>query len=171
MDNPQATLTTEDLAWLGGVIDGEGCIALNRRYRGKAVNYHPQIIISNTDPFMIDECARILQLLGVGHWVMWRKREGHANRRMMGHVAVSGYRRCQKALATLTSCTRGKRDQAQLLLEFIERRLSIGHTKHYTYSEIDERYFLKIRELKRKEAPETTRGGNRWVSEPDDGKI
>lgn len=171
MDNPQATLTTEDLAWLGGVIDGEGCIALNRRVRGNAVNYHPQIVISNTDPFMIEECGRILRLAGIGHWVMWRKREGDRNRRMMGHVAISGYRRCQKALGTLTSRVRGKRDQAELLLEFIERRLAIGHTKHKTYGATDEQYFLRIRELKRKEAPETLRGGSRWVSEPDDGKI
>ena len=72
MDNPQATLrtlTTEDLSWLGGVIDGEGCVSLYRRIRGKAVNFTPEINISNSDPFFIEEVAKILEMAEIGHWV------------------------------------------------------------------------------------------------------
>lgn len=182
MDDPQATLTKEDLAWLGGLIDGEGCIYLARRIRGKSkgdgknmtTNYKPGISIANSDPFIIEEAHRILTLAGLGHWIMWMNPRNHAGRpqtkRMMGSVQCVGFKRTQKALKILMPYVRAKRDQAQILLEFVERRLAIKPTSHNTYNEVDEEYHRRLHQLKEKGASETIRGG-RYQSFPDDGKI
>lgn len=175
MDNPQATrvldrtLTTEDLAWLGGVIDGEGCISLYRRIRGEAVNFMPEINVSNSDQWFIEECAKILEMAEIGHWVQWRKpQQNRASKKMMGCVVVRGFKRCEKALRILTPSIRAKKNQAVLLNEFVVGRLAIGPTKHNTYSEHDDEIYRELRILKKREAPETIRGGHRYHSPSGD---
>ncbi len=165
MDNQQATLTTEDLAWLGGIIDGEGCISLSVRTRkstinGSNKNYRPWIVISNSDPFTINECHRILNLAGIGHWITWRNPSGKDRRskRMMGMVEVTGYKRVQTALGKLTRFIRAKNDQAKTLSEYIEYRLSLPRIG--SYDQVDDGYYNRIKALKQKEAPETIRGSN-----------
>jgi len=173
MGNQQATLSTEDLGWLGGILDGEGCISLTRRPRAHGVmNYKPYVVISNSDPFLIEEIASLLRALGIGHWVQWRRpHRGTMAKKMMGIITVAGLRRCEKALALLTPYIRGKKREAELVAEWITRRLAINPGKNGTYSEKDDWYYTEIRRLKDKGAPETIRGGHRWASEPDDGKI
>ncbi len=173
MDNQQATLesrtlTTEDLAWLGGVIDGEGCISLYRRIRGKAVNFTPEIVISNSDPYFIEECAKILEMAEIGHWVQWRKPgKNRQSKKMMGCVITRGFKRTQRATTILIPYIRAKRDQAKLMLEFVEDRLACKQ-KCYSYTERDDEIYRELRILKNKEAPETIRGGYRYHSPTGD---
>lgn len=176
-DNPQATLTTEDLAWLGGLIDGEGCIYLSRRNRkrmkkgnaiGRLVNYRPGVLISNADPFIIEEAHRIIDLAGIGHWVTWSnpsKQENRRSQKMMGVVHCMGYKRCQAFLPIIIPYVRAKRDQAKVLLEYIDRRIEIKPTTHNSYGYEEDYYFNRLHELKQKEAPETIRGYRSFVNE------
>lgn len=175
MDNPQATLTIEDLAWLGGLIDGEGCIYITKRVRTQSnFSLLPGVLISNTDPFIIEEVSRILHLAGIGHWVGWsnpsNRKNGRPSKRMMGNIKCGGFKRTRHALEVLIPYIRAKKDQAILVEEFCERRLRIGYAAKNSYTEIDDSYYRRVRELKLKEAPTTVRGsrvlGDKIQSEP-----
>jgi len=51
-----------DLAWLAGIIDGEGSIFVmkqKRKDRERDTNYILRISIDSTDPFMAPECLKI----------------------------------------------------------------------------------------------------------------
>jgi len=166
MVNPQAiergsTLTTEDLAWLGGVIDGEGCISLTKRVRGKGrVNYKPIVVISNSDPDFVEEICRVLDMAKIGHWVTWMNSAGKKlSKRNVCNIMVSGFLRCQNALEILTPHIRAKKDQAELMSKYIEYRLSVTNNTGNSYSEKDDEIYAEMRNLKQKRAPETIRGG------------
>ena len=47
--------TSVDLAWLAGIVDGEGCLTVKR----------PRIIIANTEDSIIDTCKKILKDFGI----------------------------------------------------------------------------------------------------------
>lgn len=51
-----------ELAWLAGIIDGEGCIDLSRRSRARAVGYHMRVSVSNTDVRLVARCQQITGL-------------------------------------------------------------------------------------------------------------
>ncbi len=163
MDNPQATTTKEDLSWVGGIIDGEGCISLCKRNRKGTINYRPIILISNTDKRMIEEVSSILKKATIGHWVTWINpklpTKTRPSQRMMGSVNISGFQRCEHALSILIPYIRTKRNQATTILEYIRYRLAIGYTKHNTYCETDDRYYQILGAMKKVGAPETIRGG------------
>src|SRR5271154_4542172 len=77
MDNQHGTPTEAKLAWLTGIIEGEGSITLNVRrkeWKGwKGIGVDLQIQIVNTDGFIIEECAKILrQIIGTEPRIMER---------------------------------------------------------------------------------------------------
>lgn len=170
MDNQQATLTTEDLAWLGGVIDSDGCLSLSlRKRKSGSLQYRAEVVISNCDPFFIEEASRILGLAEIGHWIGWKKPHKKRPKRMMGEIRAAGFKRVRTALTVLTPFIRAKKDQAETLLSFVERRLGIGYAAKDSYGIVDEAYLERMKGLKTKGAPETIRG--RRIFAGEDSKI
>lgn len=57
---------TARLAWLAGILDGEGSFMLTRhRRKDRDPGYTPRISIANTEPLIIEECKDILTGLGI----------------------------------------------------------------------------------------------------------
>jgi hypothetical protein len=55
------TLTDEEIGWLGGIIDGEGCISLYKRPRkNNRFEWKISIVIANTN---LDMCKRVSKLI------------------------------------------------------------------------------------------------------------
>lgn len=59
---PLRPMTTEEVAWLGGLFDGEGCITLHTRPRS-GTTIHLRITLTNTSRAMVE---RVLAVTGVG---------------------------------------------------------------------------------------------------------
>jgi len=97
--------------------------------------------------------------------------------RAVGQINIFGLRRCEKLLRLLLPYLRVKKDQATCMLEWIERRLSIPThqaiaTRSTTYDEVDDRYYLRMAELKKAGVPQTTpKSYAVRHGAPDDGKI
>ncbi len=86
MGNPQE----RSLAWLGGIIDGEGSVTV-QAYMMKNSNLRltPFICINNNDDGIIKECQRILDEIGVKHH--WADRGDKVwIGRIDGEVAILG---------------------------------------------------------------------------------
>jgi hypothetical protein len=198
MGNPQATELT--LAFLAGLIEGEGCFSVHRRVRndgGRArkggdptLNYMAHIGISNSDTRMIEDVHQILVTVDVGHYVQWHGmglKKGGINPntgkmikavRAVGQINIFGMKRCQKFLPIIIPYLRYKLDQAVLMQAWIEYRLTIPYASAIskrlttTYGEYDEQVYRQMHELKSAGASTTTRESHTTrYGLPDDGKI
>lgn len=200
MGNQQTTNLELDLAFLAGLIEGEGCFSLHRRVRNDrrnlrkseqepVVNYASHIAISNSDYRVIEEVHEILSKLEVGHYIQWhgtglKKGAVHPvngkmvkSVRAVGQINIFGFRRSLKLLKVITPYLRIKKDQAECLTEWIERRLSIPCTKAMatrttTYDAVDDNYYKRMADLKQAGVSETTRQSYAVrFGELNDGKI
>ena len=69
-DNQQVTIPDTDLAWIAGIIDGDGNIQIsipkNKKTKsGRTINMW--IDITNSDPMIINKCISIFEAMGVKH--------------------------------------------------------------------------------------------------------
>lgn len=147
MDNQHGTPTATQLAWFAGILEGEGSITLNVRrkeWKGwKGIGIDLQIQIVNTDGYIVEECADILQgLIGTAPRLVERGRipdrtttDGtvwRQNRAMM-MVGVAKMAHIKIVLeATMPYMIGEKKARARLVLKFIERRQAAKgpQTKH-----------------------------------------
>lgn len=140
MDNQQTSLT--DLAWLAGIIDGEGWIGLSlaiddRSKTRRTVVVKTEIKINNTDREIIARCQRIWKQIGVNPYYREYKYKAKAYRKPVYEVATKHMTGVLKLIdATLPYLTGNKLERAKLMKEFIKSRQVAGTIKvpddHYT---------------------------------------
>lgn len=119
------------LWWLGGIIDGEGCITINWKYWKNRPPYYekkyflffPLIIITNTNRKLIEKCQEILQTFNIPFWITY-KEKGKGRRKPCWWVIIKGLKRCIKALNLLVPYIIAKQEEAKLVKRFCELRLS-----------------------------------------------
>lgn len=147
-----------DLHWLGGFFDGEGCISIcatKRPYLWMTVC----VRLVNTNEQAIERVSSILSRHHIAHHVAAVKASKLGNRPTK-HVHIAGFGRCKAALELLGPYFRVKKNEADLLLEFIASRQSGGRRAQYSEREID--IYVMLRQLhgqKLRESSETLRRG------------
>jgi len=150
------TISRVDLAWLAGLVDGEGCIALYRdtqRSRLRAA-----VVIANTDARIIAKISKILYEANIKYHYTLRKRKNFCL-----SITTIGFRSCKKLLEMVLPYLVGKKEQAKLMVEYLDYRIGLFQsttdqrraangwfvkTPEMQYGEIDEYYYNKMRELK-----------------------
>jgi len=139
------------LAWLAGIVDGEGCITMfyHREKNGKG-KYCPTVSIVNNDVTIINEAIKITRGLGANFHVQERRQtnpkwnNGFALiTRNMDYIKVT--------LEAILPYLIGKRDKAGLLLEYVNKRITSG--KHTPYDPLAEDYLKAIKQMGR-QSPE-----------------
>ena len=167
IDNQQERLF--DIGWLTAAIEGEGTLTIIKSYatwKGEPI-YIPTCRISNTKENFIRNVERICKENEIGVHVGNRK--PHGNRQIIWIARIQGLRRCLKLLDTIQKRMYIKKDNAEIMREFIEHRLSLPNkTPHGEY---EENLRIKIQSLNknggnknRKESSETIR----WTPEGDE---
>jgi hypothetical protein len=148
MDKTQRSLT-ERLAWLGGIIDGEGCFDTGRattphykqRLRKDGKPWWGEyrfarcgLDITNTDGEIIDECAAIFTELGLPFYLS-RKHHPRATRPCF-KLTVYGYKRLVRVLPHILPYLVGaKARQGALMLQLCEMRVAKGRNEIWTEDE------------------------------------
>jgi hypothetical protein len=127
MGNQQGTAT--ELAWLAGIWDGEGSfsLALQRQKRGgqqKYVTIAAQAYVGMTDHPTIERVAEILDRHGVGRHI--RTRSGGKRRRPLHVLQVVGLKRLSVFLPLILPYLVTKREQAEIVQEYVLSRLAKG---------------------------------------------
>ena len=150
-DNQQERL----LCWLGGIIDGEGCITINhnRLHRGtkrETLLFKPLIDIANTNKILIDTCQEVLRDNNIPFWVSYTaKNQRQFNRKENWHIRIEGIKRCIKALNIIIPYLIAKKTEANLVKEFCERRLceNKGNNKVKEYKDKDFELIYKVAKI------------------------
>lgn len=148
MDNQQERLF--DLGWLIGVIESEGSFTLCKSCRNKrGYRYTPLITMTNCDETMLDNYKRILSYLDIPFYVYKRRYISgvvKSNRPVIG-IITRGYKRVKKMLDIITPFMVSKKEQAEILLDFVNYRLGVHYKTPYGTKE--DSAYLKMKESHR----------------------
>ena len=147
----------DNIGWLVGILEGEGCFSLARGMKGKRY-FNVTVSIINTDILIISECKKIIDGITGGNCKI-RKHSKPSQFKQCYKLVVEGFDIVKKLLQVVTPYIIGnKKPEANLILDFVTRRININGNKkkrpHYTYE--DEKYILAYQALKN-ESVETIR--------------
>ncbi len=163
MDNQQRSLELR-LAWLGGIIDGEGTISFASKFShsSRQNNYHfrPYVSITNSDMTMVEEIKSILDEIGCGYYI---RSAGNPSKRKENwkeytQVYAEGMRRLHRLLPILIPYLVSKRRQAEAVLQYIESRFTGEHKEPVRDDQLQ--LVLRVKQLNHRgvlNRPETVR--------------
>lgn len=130
-ENPTAeSISRKDVwtAWLGGLIDGEGCICAipwkqtNPAYRFKR-SLRVSVTIHNTHPLIIKRATEVLLDLGVKFCLTVSGKKGC---KQGASVVIVGNGRVTKLLTLVLPYLTAKRRRAELVLDLLAYRESLA---------------------------------------------
>lgn len=120
-------LKPAEAAWLAGFIDADGCIRLSKGMKNMKKDQHsliPQVMVHNTCVMTLNRAATLLERI-VPVTTSEKKRISLKHSRMRS-ILVLGMKRCEPVLRTLIPFLITKKLEAEILLQFIERRKTRG---------------------------------------------
>ncbi len=137
-DNQHATLR---LAWLAGIIDGEGSLMIPRYHRNGNPRYGYRVSISNTNVSIINRCKEILDVLQIKYCNYTQDRGKDGLRRKITHqIHITNKKGILITLENIIPLLVGKKKQAELLYKFLNDWESIDKKNAYlVFRELNER--------------------------------
>lgn len=134
-----------DLGWLIGAIDSDGSYILAKQYhhKSKVLYFFPSIEIANDSEEFITNCARIIKdQFNVGVYISPRLRK---NGKIGYKVSLRGMKRLYKSLPVIAVNEVAKKKQANLLLEYVNNRMTVN--RGTPVSDRDIEIAIALREL------------------------
>jgi hypothetical protein len=109
-----------DLAWLAGVIDGEGCFSICSVNRKDADNPSPSayLSITNSNDLLLKRCRQIFDELNI-KYLFNDPKNGHPQGRRVMRIRVKNYSSLRRLIELIFPFLIGKADQAKVMLEFV----------------------------------------------------
>lgn len=127
-----------DLGWLIGVINSDGSYILSKQYhhKSKVLYFFPSIEISNDSEILIANCDRIIkEQFKVGVYINSRVRKKTGK---IGYKAsLRGMKRLYKSLPIIAKHEVAKKEQAELLLEYVNNRMTINRGTPVTDRDVE----------------------------------
>lgn len=114
----------KELAWLGGIWDGEGSISFQttRRNNGNLVIV-PFLSVTNTDKEIIAEIKRILDKIKIGYKENWIVDKANPDHLMRCNIRVDKFARAKALVGMIYPYLKStKRHNAEVVLEFVKER-------------------------------------------------
>jgi hypothetical protein len=126
-----------DLAWLAGIIDGEGSLVIFLRKNLSSSNREvitpsANLTITNTNRAIIEKCVGILVELDIKITLINPKLRA---KRPQRRVNIRNYSSLEKLLVAVMPFLVGKTEQAALMLDFVRRA-----SKRTAFRATDERH-------------------------------
>jgi len=117
-----------DIAWLAGIVDGEGCFAVKRpikrksgKRQGSVTSYQLWMVICNTSRAMIERVVRVLAAAGVHHQPVRRVWKGKKATRWQFWIHVARKQDLLRLTEILLPHLTAKRDEAEIVLWYLKR--------------------------------------------------
>ena len=129
-----------DLAWLAGVIDGEGCFSIYG-VKGKDVdNPSPAayLSITNSNDLLLQRCRQIFDELNI-KYLYHDPKNGHQQGRKVMRIRVKNYSSLRRLIELILPFLIGKADQANVMLEFVTLAGQRGKLNLHSRTELMDR--------------------------------
>lgn len=133
-DNPQERLEVR-LGWLAGCFESDGWFSLNESHTRKGSRWYlPACGIVNTDRIYMEAVISILDELGVPYYAVVRdQKPSFGGKRPRLQITIGGLKRCARFLPIILPYLRSsKKKRAQLMLAFVEYRLTVPRCTPYS---------------------------------------
>lgn len=138
------------LAWLAGIIDGEGCIQMRYANRPENTTLQVRVMIGSVSTAMIDEVRTILIDLGLvfsTHSQPAGRRTAFPNSRKIFRLEVCRKRHVKKLLGALRPYLINKAPEATAALEYLNRACAVDG--NYCTAVKDIKLMERIKHLKK----------------------
>lgn len=114
------TVRDIDLAWLAGIIDGEGCFTIFTNSRNDAVNpsISANLTITNSNYLLLNRCKEIFDALEIKYFYHDPKNGYQLGRKVM-RIRIKNYSSLQRLIELMIPYLVGKTEQAKIILEFV----------------------------------------------------
>lgn len=148
--------TATDIAWLAGIVDGEGCFSVKRNHGAAKSAHMVCLVLCNTSEPMIDRVVRILDELGIKHGSIRKVWKGIRATRWQYWVDVMSKYSLLRLTETLLPHLTAKRVEAEVVQWFLRRQCSV---KFYRQTALDQLVLNTLSAVKRNggEAPAEVR--------------
>lgn len=117
-----------NIAWLAGIVDGEGCFTVKRPIKrksgkrsGDSTSYQLWMVLCNTSKPMIDRVSMILSENGVQHQPIRRVWKGKKATRWQFWIHVARKRDLLRLTEILLPHLTAKRDEAEIVFWYLTR--------------------------------------------------
>ena len=130
-----------NLAWLSGIIDGEGCITAHQNSI-RSLGF--RVTVESVSPVMFEKVTNILQQCAVEHRTegpMWRERSTRPSRR----VRVDKKQAVQRLCELILPYSVVKRAELLLIKSYLDKAVMT----YYSATEEDLMILARLRELKK----------------------
>lgn len=149
----------EKLAYLAGIIDGEGCFSISRKHdkrrsgpqkppeeqgrgwfrerSGRDYAYHASVFIVNTNADMMRYVCDILDDIEIPFHLMRRKTSDKRQREFY-QLSIGRQMHIKKLIETLLPWLVAKRSEALLMLRFVSKRMERNATTYKTFNQYDD---------------------------------
>jgi hypothetical protein len=149
MDNQQVTQT--DLAWLGGIWDGEGHFSIRRTKLKKSntPQYSPRLGVTNSNVQILTKVRQILDVLGIKYYFREKPEGGfEGSKKQTWVIAIETMENSIRLITAIRPYLVGKCFQADCIVEYCENRLKFVSrkmsNKKRKYSAIDYELVRKV---------------------------
>jgi hypothetical protein len=151
-----------DIAWLAGIVDGEGCFSVKRPIvrktykKGRVTSYQVWLVVCNTSEPMVRRVTEIFGSLGIGHQPVRRVWKGKKATRWQYWVHVARKHELLRLTELLLPFLVAKKDEAEIVRWFLSRACS---TRQYVPTLLDRTALEAMATIKRHggEAPAEVR--------------
>jgi hypothetical protein len=127
MDNQHTLIDSHELAWLAGCIECDGSILMGYHNRAKTgIKPKCGVTFCNTGEVIFNRVLTILKSLDITGYVRELKRHNRPHCKPVFQVELQNQSKCRKLLTAIYPYLLYKKPQADLVLEFIESRISRG---------------------------------------------
>ena len=128
-----------DLAWLAGIIDGEGCftIYVNHRNDANVPSISANLTITNSNGLLLNRCKEILDSLEI-KYLYNDPKNGHQQGRRVMRIRVKNYSSLQRLTELLLPFLVGKADNAKVVLDFVALAGQRGKLTYETRTQLME---------------------------------
>ncbi len=134
----QTEVKATELAWLAGMIDGEGSVTIfKHQEKGGQIKLCPTIIITNTHEETIATCLNILDRLGTSFHVFERKPKNPKKHKKSIQISTRNMRYIKIVLQAVLPYLVTKKAQAQMTLRYVTKNLERRETGKNRYDEED----------------------------------
>lgn len=124
MDNQQETIKETDLAWLAGMINGDGCLHLNLRLRKQSVCCDVGFTLTQTDPGIINHAWSLVEQIIGGQPYLQTREPPRPGNKPVYHMSVNKMSQIARFLPRVIPHMVGqKRAAAEILLRYVTNRL------------------------------------------------
>jgi hypothetical protein len=178
-------LNDTDIAWLAGIIDGEGCFSIKRpivRKSGERVGYKTcyqvWLVVCNTSEPMIERVRSILEAAGIKHQPIRKVWKGDKATRWQWWIHIAKKRELLRATELLLPHLTAKKVEAEVVAWFLRRacKKSVYRTTHLDRAVLDALSLVKrnggeapaeVAELLRAVIPSQAVSGDRMPSDQE----